>query len=145
MFSSLEMNGKSAAECSGIAKKNKSFLQQQTELKGSIDELWKLMQIPKKSYNRVKQEYHCKVEWRVKNDEGKDSGVQQHKVWKPGRLQLARNNDSKAFQRLQTKVWDPGRQKLEMHDQEVMILFYFWSLMQEHQLSRPATKFLIRP
>ena len=111
---------------------DKSYFQQGAELQSEIDELWKLMKIPKKSYNRVEWENHCKVEWRVKNDEGKDNGVLQHKVWKPGRLHAKNNEDSEAYGQKQTKVWDPGRKKLKMHDQEVMILFYFGSLMQEH-------------
>ena len=67
----------------------------------------------------------------MKNDEGKDSGVLQHKVWNPGRLQPKNNEDGEAYRQQQKKVWDPGRQNLEMHDQKVMILFYFGSMMQE--------------
>ena len=55
------------------------------------------MQIPKKSYNRMKKEFHRGIIWKVKNDEGKDSGVLQHKVWKPGRLQPKKNEDSGAY------------------------------------------------
>ena len=62
------------------SEKNKICLQQQTELKSVIDELWELMQIPKQSYNRMKKAVHCGIIWKVKNDEGKDSGVLQHKV-----------------------------------------------------------------
>ena len=42
----------------------------------------------------------------------------------------------KAFTQLQTKVWDPGGsyQHMKTHDQEIMNVFYFGSLMQEHQL-----------
>jgi hypothetical protein len=60
-------------------------LQQKTELQEAIDELWELMRIVKKSYNRGKKEVHCGVDWRVKNDEGKDSGVlhaQSVEAWK---------------------------------------------------------------
>ena len=90
------------------------------------------MKIPKKSYSRVKQADHCKVEWRVKNDEGKDSGILQHKVWKLGRLQPKKNEYSEAYGQQQTKVWDPGRCGIKMHNQEIMSSFYFGSLMQEH-------------
>ena len=104
------------------------------------------MEIPKKSYSRVKQEDHCKVEWRVKNDEGKDSGVLQHKVWNHGRLHPKKNEDSEAYGQQQTKFWDPGRCGLiKMHNHEIMSSFYFGSLMQEHYISRPTTKFLVRP
>ena len=104
-------------------------MQQQTELKSAIAELWELMKIPKKSYSRVKQANHCKVEWRMKNEEGKDNGVLHHKVWNPGRVQPKKNEDGEAYGQQQTRVWDPGRQGVQMHDQEVMILFYFGSLM----------------
>ena len=63
------------------SNQNKICFQQKTKLKDVIDELWKLMKIPKKSYSRVKQADHCKVGWRVMNDEGKDNGVLQQKVW----------------------------------------------------------------
>ena len=55
------------------------------------------MKIPKKSYGRVKQADHYKVEWRVRNEEGKDNGVLQHQVWKPGRVQLKKNEDGEAY------------------------------------------------
>ena len=84
------------------------------------------MQFPKRSYNRVKQATHCEVVLKVKNYEGRNGGALQYKVWKPGRLQLARNDDSKAYGQLQEKVWNPGRQGLQMHDQEVLILFLLW-------------------
>jgi len=44
----------------------------------------------------------------VKNVEGKDCGALQHKVWKLGRLQPNRDEDSEAYGQQQTKVWDPG-------------------------------------
>ena len=90
------------------------------------------MKIPKKSYSRVEWADHCKVEWRVKIDEGKYSGVLQHKVWNPGRLQPKKNEDSEAYGQQQTKVWDPGICGLKMHNQEIMSSFYFGSLMQEN-------------
>lgn len=68
------------------SNKNKVCLQKKTELQEAIDELWELMQDPKKSYNRTKQVNHCKFEWRVNNYEIKDSGTLQHKMWKLGRL-----------------------------------------------------------
>ena len=67
--------------------------------------------MPKESCNRVKQVVHCGNDWRMKNDEVKDSRALQYKIWKRGRLQLARNDDNEVFGQLQTKVWDPGRQK----------------------------------
>ena len=112
-------------ECSKVqweSNQHKICFQQKTKLKDVIDELWKLMKIPKKSYNRVKQADHCRVEWRVRNEEGKDTGVLQHKVWKPERLHPKKNEDGEAYGQQQTRVWDPGRQELQMHDQEVMIL-----------------------
>ena len=38
----------------------------------------------------------------------------------------------KTFEQLQNKVWDPGRQDQKVHDQDIMNIFYFGSLMQEH-------------
>ena len=78
-----------------------------------LDELWELMQIPEKNYNRVKQVIHCRVDWRMKNNEGKDSGALQHKVWKPGRLQLKDDKDNAAYGQQKTKIWDPGQIKIE--------------------------------
>jgi hypothetical protein len=49
-------------------------------LEKAIDELWGLMQISKKRYNRMKKAFHCGDYWRVKNSEGKDSGALQHKT-----------------------------------------------------------------
>ena len=118
---------------------NKSCLQQQrTKLEDVIDELWQLMKIPKKRYSRIKQEDHCKVEWRVKNDEGKDNGVLQHKVWQPRRLQPKKNEDSEAYGQQQTKVWEPRRCGLKMHNQELMSSFYFGSMMRENYISIPS-------
>ena len=62
------------------------------------------MKIPKKSYSRVKHIDHYKVEWNVENEEGKDSGVLQHKVWKPRRLQSNKNEDGEAYGQQQTRV-----------------------------------------
>ena len=122
-------------ECSKVqweSNQNKICFQHKTKLNDVIDELWKLMKIPKKIYSRVKEEDHCKFEWRVKNDEGKDSGVLQHKFWNPARLQSKKNEYSEAYGQHQTKFWDPGRCGLKMHNQEIMSSFYFGSLMQEH-------------
>lgn len=116
--------------------------QQKIELEEAIDELWELMQIPKKSYNRVKQ-VHCGNVWRMKNDEGKNNGALQHKIWKLGRLQPEDNEDNAAYGQQQIRVWHQG--KLKMHDQVIMSSFYFGSLMQEHWLSRPSSKCLVRP
>jgi hypothetical protein len=91
-----------------------------------------LMQIPKESYSRVKKVIHCEDDWKVKNNEGKDSGALQHKVWKPGRLQLKNDEDNAAYGQQQTRVWDPGKMKMKAHDQVIMSSFYFGSLMQEH-------------
>ena len=90
------------------------------------------MQIPKKRYNKVKHAYQCKVKWRVKNDEGKDSGVLQHKVLKPRRLQPKKNEECEAYEQKKTKVWDLGRCGIKMHNQKIMSSFYFGSLMQEN-------------
>ena len=111
------------------SEKNKSCLKEQTKLKSAIDELWELMQIPKHSYNIMKKEVQCGIIWKVNNDEGKYNGVLQHKVWNHGRLQPKKNEDGEAYGQQQTKFWDPGRQKLQMHNQEVMILFYFGIMM----------------
>ena len=40
---------------------------------------------------------HCGVDWEVKNSEGKDSGVLEHKVWNPGRMQLKNDKDNVAY------------------------------------------------
>jgi hypothetical protein len=61
--------------------------EQQTELEKTIEDIWKLMQMPKKIYNKMREAVHCKDDWGVKNSEGEDSGALQYKVWKPGRLQ----------------------------------------------------------
>ena len=87
------------------------------------------MKIPKKSYKRIKKEFHYGIIWKVKNDEVKDSGVLQHKVWNPGRLQPKKNEDNGAYGQQQTKFWDPGRCGLKMHNQEIMSSFYFGSLI----------------
>ena len=55
------------------------------------------MKITKKIYITVKQVDHYNVEWRVKNDEGKENGVLHHKVWNPGRLQPKKNEYSEAY------------------------------------------------
>lgn len=81
--------------------------QYRIELQEANDELWDLMRVPKKTYNRYKQVIHCKVGWRVNNVEGKDSRALHHKVWKPGRLQPKRDEDNEAYGQQQTKVWDP--------------------------------------
>ena len=90
------------------------------------------MQIPKHSYNIMKEEVQCGIIWKVNNDEGKYNGVLQHKVWNHGRLQPKKNKDSGASGQQQTKVWDPGEHELKTYDQEVMISFYFGSMMQEN-------------
>lgn len=64
-------------------------MQQKIELQEAIDELWELMRIVKKSYSRGKKSFHCGVDWRVKNDEGKDNaayGQQRTRVWDPGKM-----------------------------------------------------------
>lgn len=79
----------------------------------AIDELLKLLQIPKENYSRVKQVIHCEDHWRVKNDKGKDNGSLQYKVWKHGRLQLKRHENNAAYGHQRTRVWDPRRMKTE--------------------------------
>ena len=113
---------------------------QENRLDGEIDYLWNLIQFSKRSYNKLKQSVHCEVGLKVKNSDGRDTGALQHKVWKPGRLQLAKNDDNEAYEQQQTKFWDPGRHELKIPDQVVMFSFYFRSLMQEHQLSSQGTK-----
>jgi len=68
------------------SNENKVCFQQQTEWENAIDELWKLMQILKKSYNRMKKEIHYVYDWEVENSEGRDNGSLQYKVCKLGRL-----------------------------------------------------------
>ena len=65
-----------------------------TELEKAINELWELMQVPKKIYSRMIKTVHCGVDWEVKNSEGKDSGVLEHKVWNLGRMQLKNDKDN---------------------------------------------------
>ena len=48
---------------------------------------------------------HYGVDWEVKNSEGKDSGVLEHKVWNPGRMQLKNDKDNVAY-------GQPGRMQL---------------------------------
>ena len=48
---------------------------------------------------------HYGVDWEVKNSEGKDSGVLEHKVWNLGRMQLNNDKDNVAY-------GQPGRMQL---------------------------------
>jgi len=57
----------------------------------------------------MKEEFHCKEDWKVQNSEGEDNGALQYKVWKPGRLQLKNDEDKTAYGQQQTQVWDPGK------------------------------------
>lgn len=61
----------------------------------------------------------------------------QNKLWNPGKEELKNDEDNAAYGQQKNIVWDPRVQRLEAHDQEIMINFYFGSLMQEH----PAQKF----
>ena len=88
-------------------------MQQKTELQEVLDELWELMQIPEKNYSRVKQLIHCGGVWRMKNNEGKDSGALQDKVWNLGRLQSKGNEHNPAYGQHQTRVWDLGKMNIE--------------------------------
>ena len=78
-----------------------------------IEDIWKLMQIPKESYNQMKQVVYYEDDWEVKNNEGKVNGALQHIVWKPGRLQLKNDGVDAAYGQHQTKVWDPGKIMIE--------------------------------
>ena len=113
-----------------------------------IEELWKLMmkqskwrrwtttgRVINQKFNSINKEIKMKQKTTI-DCEGIVSGAMQHKMWRPGEQQqtIATTKD-----RLQKKVWDPGGQRLEAHDQEIMIIFYFGSLMQEHL----AHKFII--
>ena len=55
------------------SNENHITLQQKNEWEKDIDELWELMQMPKKSYNRMIKTIHYGVDWEVNNSEGKDS------------------------------------------------------------------------
>ena len=55
------------------SNENLISLQHKTELEKVIDEPRELMQIPKKSYNRMIKTVHYGVDWEVNNSEGKDS------------------------------------------------------------------------
>ena len=48
---------------------------------------------------------HYGVDWEVKNSEGKDSGVLEHKVWNPRRMQLKNDKDNVAY-------GQPGRMQI---------------------------------
>ena len=61
--------------------------------------------MPKKSYKRMIKTVHYGVDWEVKNSEGKDSGVLEHKVWNLGRMQLNNDKDNVAY-------GQPGRMQL---------------------------------
>ena len=78
----------------------------------------------------------------MRNDEDKDSGAPQHKVWNPGRLYPKRYEDIEAYGQQQTNFWDLGgfRQHMKSHDYEVMNVFNFGSLVQEHWLSKIKLK-----
>ena len=45
----------------------------------------------------MKKAVHCGIVWKVKNNEGRRSGVLQYKVWKPGRLKLKNGEDNAAY------------------------------------------------
>ena len=55
------------------SNENLISLQHKTELEKVIDEPGELMQMPKKSYNRMIKTIHYGVDWEVNNSEGKDS------------------------------------------------------------------------
>jgi hypothetical protein len=62
----------------------------------------------------MKKVIHCEDDWKVKNEEGKDNGALQHKVWKPGRLQIKNDEYNASYeQQQQNKVWDPGKMNIE--------------------------------
>jgi len=68
------------------------------------------------------------------------SGERQHKIWRPGEK---RHTTAEIDDELQNKMWDPGRQRLKKHDQEIMIIFYLGSMMQEHVTQREkASQFI---
>lgn len=99
---------KMCSEMQWQSNKTKICYQQRIELQEAIDEPWDLTQVPRKRYNRAKLGIHCKVGWRVNNVEGKESGAQQHKVWKPRRLQPKRDEANEAYGQQETKFLDPG-------------------------------------
>ena len=82
------------------SNENPISLQQKTELEKVIDEHRELMQMPKKRYKRMIKTVHYGVDWEVKNSEGKDSGVLEHKVWNLGRMQLNNDKDNVAYGKL---------------------------------------------
>ena len=73
----------------------------------TIDGLWEFMQIPKKSYNKMRKVVHCGIFWKVNNNEGRSIGALQYKVWKPGRLQLNTGEDNAAYGQQQNRVLYP--------------------------------------
>ena len=74
-------------------------------------ELWDLIQIPKKSYIKMKKAFHCEIVWKVKNNEGRENGELQYKVWNPRILQLNNDEDNKTYGLWKNRVWDPRRFK----------------------------------
>ena len=52
----------------------------------AIEDIWKLVQMPKGIYSQMKQEVYCENDWEVKNNEGKVSGALQYKVWDLGKM-----------------------------------------------------------
>ena len=40
---------------------------------------------------------HYGVDWEVKNSEGKDSGVLEHKVWNSGRMELKNDKENSSW------------------------------------------------
>ena len=62
----------------------------------------------------MRETVHYGDGWKVKNSEGKDNGVLQHKVWKPGRLQPKKTEDSGASGKKQTKVWNLGKETAKL-------------------------------
>jgi len=65
-------------------------------LEDEIIKLWNLMQFFKRRCNKVRRPFHCEVELKMKNSEGRDSGILQHKFWNPGRLQPIRSDGSES-------------------------------------------------
>jgi hypothetical protein len=83
------------------------------------------------------------VQFLVQNYIVQEDGIMQTHVWDPGKLQktTATQHDSKARKQLQNKVWDPlGVKKMKIHDQEVMKIFNYGSMMQEQSSSK--TKYI---
>lgn len=94
-------------------------------LEMEIEELWKLM---------MKQSMWRKMIVAGRMTNQNLNLIDKEKQMKQKTAEIQQQKRCNTFGQLQTKVWDPRGfyQHMKTHDQEIMNIFYFGSLMQEH-------------